>query len=125
MPAGMNSRVRIWRLANEADDVVGGAMLTGSVQYEDVRARIEANPEDQLLLQQGLETTKTFNALVVPGTLDILERDELQITRPTHHPYYAVRFRIVGVQRSSMDNYNPNTYTRLSMVRSVTSHAVQ
>jgi hypothetical protein len=125
MPAGMNSRVRIWRLANEADDVVGGAMLTGSVQYEDVRARIEANPEDQLLLQQGLETTKTFNALVVPGTLDILERDELQITRPTHHPYYAVRFRIVGVQRSSMDNYNPNTYTRLSMVRSVTSHTVQ
>jgi hypothetical protein len=125
MTAGMNSRVRIWRLANEADDVVGGAMLTGSVQYEDVRARIEANPEDQLLLQQGLETTKTFNALVVPGTLDILERDELQITRPTHHPYYAVRFRIVGVQRSSMDNYNPNTYTRLSMVRSVTSHTVQ
>ena len=125
MPAGMNTRVRIWRMFQEDDDVVGGSMLTGTVQFDNVLARIEANPEDQLLLQQGLETTKTFNALVVPGTLDILERDELEITRPVYHPYYAVRFRIVGVQRSSMDNYNPNVYTRLSMIRSVTSHAVQ
>ena len=125
MPAGMNCRVRIWRMEQQPDDVVGGSILTGTVQFDNVMARVEANPEDQLLLQQGLETVKTFNALVVPGTLDIMERDELEITRPVYHPYYAVRFRIVGVQRSSMDNYNPNVYTRLSMIRSVTSHAVQ
>ena len=125
MPAGMNTRVRIWRMFQEDDDIVGGSIITGSVQYDNLLARIEANPEDQLLLQQGLETTKTFNALVIPGTLDILERDELEITKPVHHPYYAVRFRITSVQRSSMDSYNPNVYTRLSMIRSVTSHAVQ
>ncbi len=122
----MNCRGRIWRMFQDDDDIVGGSMLTGTVQFDNILARVEANPEEQLLMQQpGLETVKTFNALVVPGTLDILERDEFQITAPSYHPYYAVRFRIVGVQRSSMDNYNPNVYTRLSMTRVVTSHTVQ
>lgn len=125
MPAGMNARARIWRMNQEDDDVVGGSVITGTVQYENVYTRIEENPEEQIILQQGLQTTKTFNALVVPGTLDIEERDELQIIAPTHHPYYADRFRIVGVQRSSMDVYNPNNYTRLSLIRSVESHSVQ
>jgi len=125
MPAGLNTRVRIWRLDDIDDDVVGGAVISGTVAHYNVRARIEANPEDQLLLQQGLETVRTFNALIVPGTLDVRERDELEITRPTYHPYYASRFRIVGVQYSSMDGSNPNNYMRLSMVRSVRSHAVQ
>jgi hypothetical protein len=125
MPAGFNTKVRIWRINYDPDDVVGGAQITGSVQYEEVRARLESNPEDQLLLQQGLETEKTFNALVIPGTLEIKERDELQIIEPDHHPYYADRFRITSVQYSSMDIYNPNSYIRLSLVRSEVSHGVQ
>jgi hypothetical protein len=114
MPAGFNTKVRIWRINYDPDDVVG-----------EVRARLESNPEDQLLLQQGLETEKTFNALVIPGTLEIKERDELQIIEPDHHPYYADRFRITSVQYSSMDIHNPNSYIRLSLVRSEVSHTVQ
>lgn len=125
MVAGSNLNCRIWRMTAQDDDAVGGAQLSGTVVYEHVYARIEANPEDQLLLQQGIETEKTFNALVVPGTADIRERDELEIVAPYYHPYYGVRFRIVGVQRSSMDLRNPNVYTRLSMIRSVRSHATQ
>jgi hypothetical protein len=125
MPGGMNNRVRIWRIDYDSDDVVGGAMPTGTVAHSNVHARVEANPEDQLLLQQGLETVRTFNALIVPGSLDVRERDELEIYRPVYHPYYGVRFRIVGIQYSSMDKYNPNNYMRLSMIRSVRSHAVQ
>ena len=125
MPAGMTSRVRIWRVSQDPDDIVGGAMITGSVAHSNVMARIESNPEDQLLLQQGLETIRTFNALIAPGSLDVRERDELEVTAPTHHPYYGVRFRIVGVQYSSMDRYNPNSYMRLSMTREVRSHAIQ
>lgn len=121
----MNSRVRIWRIDWDDDDVVGGAMITGTVAHSDVFARIEANPEDQLLLQQGLETVRTFNALIVPGSLDVRERDELEVSAPSHHPYYGVRFRIVGVQYSSMDKYNPNNYMRLSMIRNVRSHGLQ
>jgi hypothetical protein len=122
MPGGMNSKVRIWRYDYGDDDTVGGAQPTGTVAHYNLHARVEANPEDQLLLQQGLETVRTFNALIVPGSLDVRERDELEITAPTYHPYYNVRFRIVGVQFSSMDKYNPNNYMRLSMIRSVRSH---
>jgi hypothetical protein len=125
MPGGMNTRVRIHRYSYEDDDVVGGAQPTGTVLYNHAYARIEGNPEDQLFMQQGLETERTFNALITPGTLDIRERDELEIYRPSSHPYYGVHFRIVGVQFSSMDRSNPNNYTRISMKRSVRSHAVQ
>ena len=125
MPGGMNTRVFIIRINYGDDDAVGGAMITGTVLHSNVHARIEANPEDQLLLQQGLDTIRTFNALIVPGSLDVRERDELEIVAPSHHPYYGVRFRIVGVQFSSMDRYNPNNYMRLSMIREVRSHANQ
>lgn len=125
-PAGLNTQIRIWRINYvSGDDEVGGAIITGTVAHEHVIGRVEANPEDQLLLQQGLETVRTFNALIVPGTLDVHERDELEIIAPDHHPYYAVRFRIVGVQFSSMDRYNPNAYMRLSMIQEVTSHGNQ
>jgi len=125
MAAGMTSRVRIWRIDFDDDDIVGGAVITGSVAHSNVHARIESNPEEQVLLQQGLQTLRTFNALIVPGSLDVRERDELEVTAPVHHPYYGVRFRITGVQYSSMDRYNPNNYMRLSMVRDVRSHALQ
>lgn len=125
MVAGLNTRVRIWRMDDIADDIVGGARISGTVAYDYVRARIEANPEEQLLLQQGLETNRTFNALVVPGTLDIRERDELEIVRPYDHVYYGQRFRIIGIQFSSMDKSNPNNYARLSLTRSVRAHGVQ
>jgi hypothetical protein len=64
MPGGMTTRVRIHRYSYDEDDAVGGAMPTGTVLHSNVHARIEANPEDQLLLQQGLETIRTFNAIV-------------------------------------------------------------
>lgn len=125
MPAGMNTRVRIWRMSNIDDDTVGGARVSGTVAYDYVRARIEGNPEEQILLQQGLEAPRTFNALIVPGNLDVRERDELEIVRPTDHIYYGERFRIVGIQFSSMDGSNPNNYTRLAMTRSERAHASQ
>ena len=126
MPAGFNTRVNIIRINYDPDDVVGGAVITGTVAHEHVIARIEANEQEQLLMQQpGLETIRTFNALIIPGSLDVRERDELEVVAPAHHPYYNVRFRVIGVQYSSMDRYNPNNYMRLSMTREVRSHANQ
>jgi hypothetical protein len=90
MPGGMNNRVRIWRIDYDSDDVVGGAMPTGTVAHSNVHARVEANPEDQLLLQQGLETVRTFNALIVPGSLDVRERDEPVILLPEYYKSLAL-----------------------------------
>lgn len=127
MTAGLNTKVTIWRVSTsgQADDSVGGAQPTGTVAHQNVLARIEANPEEQLLLQQGLETARTFNAVLVPGTLDIRERDELEITQPDDHIYYGVRFRIVGIRYSSHNRRDPRNYIMLSLTRSVRAHAVQ
>jgi len=126
MVAGLNTRVRIWRMDDIDDDIVGGARISGTVAYDYVRARIEANKEEQILLQQGLENpNKTYNALIVPGNLDIRERDELEVMKPVDHIYYGKRFRIVGIQFSSMDGSNPNNYTRLALTRSERAHNVQ
>jgi hypothetical protein len=112
-------------MSNIDDDSVGGARVSGTAIHDYVRARIEANPEEQILVQQGLETPRTFNALIVPGTLDIRERDELEIVKPVDHVYYGQRFRIIGIQFSSMDGSNPNNYARLSLNRNVRAHAIQ
>ena len=125
MVAGLNTQIRIWRMDDIADDDVGGARVSGTVAYDYVKARIEANPTEQLLLQQGLETERTFNALIVPGTLDVRERDEIEVMKPTDHIYYGKRFRVVAIQYSSMDTSNPNNYARLTLTRSVRAHAVQ
>ena len=58
MVAGLNTQIRIWRMDDIADDDVGGARVSGTVAYDYVKARIEANPAEQLLLQQGLETER-------------------------------------------------------------------
>ncbi len=125
MPAGLNARAKIIRYSYDDDDVVGGAMLTGTVLYENLWARLESNKQEQLLLQQGLETERTFDAVVVPGTLDIRERDEFEITAPNDHVYFAVPFRIVGLRYSSHSTRDPRNYLMLSMVRSVRGHVLQ
>jgi hypothetical protein len=123
--AGLNSRARIYRQNAEADDVVGGAVLSGTVQFGNVLTRLESNPIEQLLLQQGLETVRTYNALVQPGTLDIRERDEYEIYQPFDHKYFGLRLRIVGVQGSSHNARDRRNYIRLTLVRSVRAHASQ
>lgn len=125
MAAGLNIRVDIIRISNDPDDVVGGAQVTGTVVYQDIAARMQANKEEQLLLQQGLQTMRTYNMVIVPGTLDINERDEVQVVKPTDHPDYGNRFRIVGVRKSDHLPRDPRNYAMLALTRSVEAHAQQ
>jgi hypothetical protein len=124
MVAGMDCKVRIWRLTDQDDDVVGGAVLSGTVQYANMYARLDAVPSEQLLVQQGLETTKTFTATLVPGTYDVRERDELEVTAPHDHIFYGNRFRIIEVRRL-FNPRNPNNYMVVTMERRIRAHGVQ
>lgn len=123
--AGYNARCSIFRMNNDTDDSVGGAMITGSLVYEQIQTRLQGNKPVQALLQQGLETERTFTALVIPGTLDIRERDEYEITEPYDHIYHGVRFRVVGVLLSDHNPRDPRNYEILSLMRSVRSHSTQ
>lgn len=125
MVAGLNVRFRIWRYTAQNDDAVGGAILSGTVSYDQVQARFQSNPLSQLLLQQGLEANRTYSAVIVPGTLDVRERDEVEVIQPLDHVYYGQRFRIVGMQYSDHNRRDPRNYIMLTMSRSDEAHAHQ
>jgi len=126
MVAGVQwRRANIWRINNQADNSGGGAVVSGTVVHSDVLIFWQEKPAEQIILQQGLETERIFAATLVPGTLDIRERDEIEITFPFNDYYYGKRFRIIGVQPSSHLPYDPRNYMLVTMVRSVRSHSQQ
>lgn len=98
MTAGLNLAVTLWRINYQDDDVVGGAIVTGTNVYIDLPARITARRPSQASLEAGLEVNRIFDAVIVGKGLTINERDEIEVTWPIEHPYYGERFRITGIQ---------------------------
>lgn len=125
MIAGSNCRVDIYRIENDADDVVGGAVVTGTLQYQNVHARFQSDREDMIFLQQGLETIRTFTFTVFPASMTIDERDELEVVQPTDHIYYGKRFRIKSVRYADFNQRDPRNYILLHTTRSVRAHEKQ
>ena len=89
MVQGSNVRCQIWQITQDTDDSAGGAMTTGTVIHTNVPARIQQQKEEQILLQQGLETPKIWTAIVTPVTLSLEERYELEVTCPTNYYLYG------------------------------------
>lgn len=123
--AGYNMRFAVYRISFPSDDTVGGAQTSGTLVYDQVQGRFQAQPTQQLLLQQGLETERTFTALVIPGTLTIYERDELEVIEPYDHPYHGQRFRVVHPRYSDLNPRDPRNYILLDLTRSVRAHGNQ
>jgi len=124
MTAGMNIRIAVWRATTGQDDVVGGAQITGTYIGEGL-ARMKAEPVEQLILQQGLETDRTFSLVVSPASLDIREGDRIEIVQPTYHPYYNQRFRVRSSVFGSYDRNDPRSQRLITVSRSVRAHANQ
>ena len=119
MTAGLNIRVNIWRMTEDTDDAVGGAMITGTVAYQDIYARLTLRRPSQIMLDQGLQTEKTGDLLLQGRNLTVYERDEIQVVWPPTHEFYGDKFRILGVQPSSRRaKYGPKQYTVSRIVRS-------
>lgn len=123
--AGDNMRFAIYRISFPSDDIVGGAQVSGTLVYDQVQGRFQAQPAQQLLLQQGLETEQVFTARVIPGTLVIYERDEVEVIEPFDHPYHGLRFRVVGSRYSDFNPRDPRNYILLDLVRDERSHGSQ
>lgn len=103
MTAGLPVLVDIFRISQSADDVVGGALITGSLVYQDVHARVEDfMPEQETMLMQGLETQKQYLVLLRPMSLIIYERDEIAVVRPPQHRLLNQRLRVRAVQYDSV-----------------------
>jgi len=126
MIAGSNCRINIWHIDYDPnDDIVGGAVTTGSLVYQNVYARFQSDREDMIFLQQGLETTRTFTFTVFPSSMNIYERDELEVIQPTDHKYYGDRFRVISVRYSDFNIRDPRNYIILHATRSVEAHERQ
>lgn len=123
--AGGTIRCTFYRMENEPDDAVGGAVITGTMIYDHYPVSMHGDAPSQLLLQQGYETVKTFSAIVVPGTLDLRERDEMEVVAPADHVYFGKRFRIVSAVPSSHNARDPRNKLHLKLTRSVRGHNVQ
>lgn len=100
MVAGLNLQVNVWRMTVNADDDVGGALITGTVVYYNLPAALTPRRPSQLLLEQGLETEAIYDFTSKGQGITLYERDEVEVIRPLDHPLYGLRFRIVGVQPS-------------------------
>jgi hypothetical protein len=125
MVTGLNLSLDVWRTEYYTDDMIGGAVVSGTLQFHNVIARFEADLPTQVILEQGLETDHIITAVVVPGTLDIRERDEVEIIAPYDHWDINKRFRVVGVAHSSHNPRDPRNYMLLSLTRSVRAHTRQ
>lgn len=124
MTAGLNIKATFWRIVANNDEV-GGAVLTGSAVYQNIPVRIQANMPEQLLLQQGLSTPRLYTVTAYPASMDIRERDEMEITFPSNHKYVNDRFRIVGVNETNFHPSDGRGYLLLSVMREERSHANQ
>jgi len=125
MVAGLNLRGRIWKITVQTDDESGGAVLSGTVVHENVPARMQQQPEEQVLLQQGFETLKTFTMIVAPVTLDIEERYEWETTAPSNYYSAGKRYRIINHRPADFVPGDARNYVLLTLSRSEKSHSVQ
>lgn len=125
MVAGLDLRLDIWRTEYRTDDAIGGAVISGTLQFHNVQARFEYEPTTQVFYEQGLETNKVITAVIVPGTLDIRERDEVEVIAPYDHWDVSNRFRVMGVEHSSHNPRDPRNYLILHLTRSVRAHTRQ
>jgi hypothetical protein len=117
MTAGLNIQARVHRMSVNADDDVGGALITGTVVYECLNTRLTPARPSFLLLAQGLETERLATATVRPGTLVIYERDEFEVVGPINHPSLGERWRVVSVDRPSLHPSDSRGFLNLTLNR--------
>lgn len=117
MRAGNNLRAQFIRYSYPSDDEVGGALPSGTVIYTGIEGRIQDSTPIPAFAIQGVETNKIVTGYFYPGTLDIREYDQCEITEPLNHPYYGLRMRIDTVQKPNYHPADPRGVLLLTMVR--------
>jgi len=113
---GLNLKVSIIQNSYQGDDESGGAVITGTVAYSNVAARLSARRPSQQSLEQGLEVDRIFDMIIVGQGLSINERDEVRVDLPTDSPYYLEEFRILGIQHDSRRPSRGHTEFTLSRI---------
>lgn len=123
MPAGYNRVVRLIRFSNPSDDVVGGAVPSGTVLYENLSIRIEGREPTLALMEQGLQTPTIYSAFLFAGNIDIEHNDQIQFTLPVSDWFYNKKFRVIGIRRSSNHPAQDRNQIKITLRRWEESHS--
>lgn len=119
MVAGLNLKIDIYQINYAEDDASGGAVITGTLAYSDVPARLSARMPSQQSLEAGLEVNRLIDMSIQGNGITLNERDEIEVTWPTTHPYFGERFRNIGLQLDGMRRqYGHHEYTLSRIERS-------
>jgi hypothetical protein len=119
---GLNITVQITRRTEGADDAIGGATRTAEVVLRNVRARISSMKPTEEARLQGLESSKLYNAVVVPANLDIRESD---ILIPDNGTHAGTQFRVTGVQKDSIHHNSKRAHMSLRLTHEDRARTVQ
>ena len=103
----MRLRVTVHAISQGTDDDVGGAIHTGTAGIVSIPATVEYLKPSLLLLEQGAETKRMARVVVQPGSLTIVERDELEIVGPPGHEDLGRFFRVASVDRTGFSPNDP------------------
>lgn len=117
MPAGLNLRLRVWRMTELTDDSIGGAVITGTVLYESIYGRIQPLKSTEAQVIQGLEWDRILRCEVYPNTLDIRENDEVEVIWPPQHAFLNIRFKVWKEQRDGLHPMDRRNIMELTLVR--------
>lgn len=116
MTAGYNLHVAVWRIENDADDLIGGAQPTGTCLGTRIPARFTPARASMILAQQGIEAIKVWQ-VELPYKVTLKEHDELQIVQPKRHRFYGKRFLVTEVTDSSMHPADSRAYQTVTVKR--------
>jgi hypothetical protein len=123
MTAGLNCRINVWHIFNIADDVTGGALVTGTLAYQNCEASIAESSQTIMMSQQGYEVPAVFNVQAkIPGN-DISERDEIEIVAPYNHELIGLRLKVSGVHLLPYSPSDHRRYVHMSVTRSSFAHS--
>jgi len=125
MVQGLIHKASIWQIGYGSDDPSGGAIITGTVVYENVPCRFQKKGGLLALQQQGYETISTYTALLIPVTLDVEERYEFVITSPSNHPFAGKRYRIIEIIPADFPPSDPRNYMLFTLQRAEKAHGLQ
>lgn len=123
MPAGLNQVARLIRFSYPSDDSVGGAVPSGTTVYENLLIRIKSEEPTLALLEQGLQTPTIYTGLLFAGNITIEQNDQIEVVAPLGSWFYAKKFRVIGVQRSSNHPNQDRNQIRVTMRRYEESHS--
>lgn len=119
---GLNLNIILYRSAQSADDVAGGAQKAAYVQYATGRGRLQQRSVSVDLRAQGLGTDRIFDAFIQPATTDVKNMDMLI---PGNGSWANERFLITGVIRPSLEHLaSPMAHLRLNLERWDEGHMI-